>query len=340
MDVLRVVQAEVEVQAVDLLHLLGRELEAGDLEVAEQAVMVVRLGDDSQTLLNSPAEEDLSRGLLGLLRDGGDDIVREKAGNTVVGTELEVALRAERRVSGDGDAELLAESNEFLLGEVGVELDLVDGGLDASVAEDVNQERALEVGNTDVLSKTRLADLLHGFPGLTDGDLGRVDLAVETPPLRRVLGLNGNILEGDGEVDEVEVEVINAPELELVPDELVCALLLVVGVPELRSDENFLALDDSVLDSTSETLTSLLLVSVVTSTVEETVAGLQGVVDGICALGAGNLPETEASEQSIDVSDAYEAWKVNLTPQRASGVKVSQGNKSGCPEDTPCRRSS
>ena len=60
-----------------------------------------------------------------------------------------------------------------------------------------------------------------------------MDLAVQSPPFRRVLGLDGNILEGDGEVHEEEVEVVEAPELELVLDELMGTLLLVVGVPEL-----------------------------------------------------------------------------------------------------------
>ena len=44
---------------------------------------------------------------------------------------------------------------------------------------------------------------------------------------------------------------------------------------------DFLALDDAVLDRTSETLTGLLLVSVVTSAIEETVSCLQSVVDGL-----------------------------------------------------------
>jgi hypothetical protein len=48
-----------------------------------------------------------------------------------------------------------------------------------------------------------------------------VDLAVESPPFRGILRIDRNILERDREVNEVEVEVINAPELELVPDELV-----------------------------------------------------------------------------------------------------------------------
>ena len=43
-----------------------------------------------------------------------------------------------------------------------------------------------------------------------------MDCAIESPPLRRVLGRGLNVLEGDGEVDEEEIEVVNAPELELV----------------------------------------------------------------------------------------------------------------------------
>lgn len=44
---------------------------------------------------------------------------------------------------------------------------------------------------------------------------------------------------------------------------------------------DILALDDAVRNSATETLTSLLLVTVVTSTIEETVARLDGVVDGL-----------------------------------------------------------
>ena len=64
-----------------------------------------------------------------------------------------------------------------------------------------------------------------------------MNLAVQTPPLRGVLVLGINVLERDGEVHVVEIEVINAPEGQLVLGNLLCARLLVEGVPELGSDD-------------------------------------------------------------------------------------------------------
>ena len=51
--------------------------------------------------------------------------------------ELDVALRTERRVGGDGDVVDLAELDQGLLGEVGVELDLENSRSDASVSQDI-----------------------------------------------------------------------------------------------------------------------------------------------------------------------------------------------------------
>lgn len=39
-----------------------------------------------------------------------------------------------------------------------------------------------------------------------------MDLAIETPPLRGELDAGLNVLEGDGEVNKVEVEVVKAPQ--------------------------------------------------------------------------------------------------------------------------------
>jgi len=64
-------------------------------------------------------------------------------------------------------------------------------------------------------------------------------------------------------VDNVEVEVIDTPVLELLLADWLDALVVVEGVPELGDNEEFLALDDTFLDSASDTLTRLLLVTVV-----------------------------------------------------------------------------
>lgn len=52
--------AEIDVELIKLLHLLLRQSELSDLQVAQEAVMVVTLGNNSQALLNSPSEQYLS----------------------------------------------------------------------------------------------------------------------------------------------------------------------------------------------------------------------------------------------------------------------------------------
>lgn len=62
-----------------------------------------------------------------------------------VGAELDPACRAEGRVGSDGDAKVLAQVDERLLGEVGVDLDLQDSGLNFGVAEEIDQDGSREV---------------------------------------------------------------------------------------------------------------------------------------------------------------------------------------------------
>lgn len=59
LDVTQNAYSEVDVQGADLLDLRIRELERVDLEVLDQTVVVVALGDNSQALLDCPAEQDL-----------------------------------------------------------------------------------------------------------------------------------------------------------------------------------------------------------------------------------------------------------------------------------------
>ena len=41
-----------------------------------------------------------------------------------------------------------------------------------------------------------------------------MDLAIESPPLLRELHLGVDVLNGNGEVDKVQVKVVQTPELE------------------------------------------------------------------------------------------------------------------------------
>ncbi len=95
------------------------------------------------------------------------------------------------------------------------------------------QQKRSHTPQTNVLGETVVNEFLDLGPSLLEGDvdcrnagstqvntvlewtaLTGVDLAVEPPPFLRELRLGGNVLERDGEVDEVKVEVIEAPELE------------------------------------------------------------------------------------------------------------------------------
>jgi hypothetical protein len=122
-------------------------------------------GDDGDSSLGGPSEENLSVGLVVSLADGADDLGLEERVNTSGHAELVERLRTERRVGGDGNAEGLAELDEGLLGEVGVVLDLENGRGDGGVSEDVDEEGTGDVGDTDVLGEAGLHLLLHGHPG-------------------------------------------------------------------------------------------------------------------------------------------------------------------------------
>jgi hypothetical protein len=91
-----------------------------------------------------------------------------------------------------------------------------------------------------------------------------LDLALAVDePTGRVACLGVDVLEGDGEVDEVEVEVVNAPVLELLLADGLDLLAVVEGLPKLGDDEEFFALYEAVFDGAGYTLAALDFVAVI-----------------------------------------------------------------------------
>lgn len=177
--------------------------------------------------------------------------------------ELEERGRAERAVGSDGDALTLGKLEELLLGEVGVVLDLEGGRADLGVAEEVVDQLGLEVGDTNAAGEAGIDEALHGGPGLLDGGLAGANLIALVVPAGRVADGGVDILKGDGEVNEVEVEVVDAPVGELLLDDGLDALTVVEGVPELGDDEEVLTLHNTLRDGTGNTLAALNLVAIV-----------------------------------------------------------------------------
>lgn len=221
-----------------------------------------------------PGENDLGAGGVVLLGDGLDGGVGDEQGQAE-------AVVAEGRVGGDVDALLLGVGDQgVVLVQARVALDLVDRGDHAGGVGDGLEVLDGEVGDTNV-PDLALGERDQGLPRVHQGDaVVKGDLTL----LLLVLGEEGLAdgalqREGNGPVDEVEVEVIKLELGERVIEGLLDVLWAVGVVPQLGSDEQVLTLDAEFLDALVQTLGDLLLVLVDLGQVEVAVAGLQGLVD-------------------------------------------------------------
>jgi hypothetical protein len=77
-----------------------------------------------------------------------------------------------------------------------------------------------------------------------------------------------DVLEGDGEVDEVQVDVTETPGVVLLLGHGEGVFVTVIVVPQLGGDEYFLALYQTLVDGLSDALTSLFLVLIVIRSIE------------------------------------------------------------------------
>lgn len=106
---------------------------------------------------------------------------------------------------------------------------------DLGVALDVENQRAVVVGNTNGLDETLVIQLLHGVVGLFQWCLAQRQFVVLVEEARWVADRWIDVFEGDWEVDDVEVEVVDLPVLELLLANRLHALLVVERVPGRRS---------------------------------------------------------------------------------------------------------
>jgi len=263
----RLVELEVEVHLGDALHVLLVDVPVDTVEVLLHVLGGGALGDDSKTLLSGPSEKNLGGGLVVLAAEAGEDLVlHERRGRLGdVHVELDEAGRTERGVGSQSNTLSLGEADELSLLVVGVKLDLEGGRADLGVLEQVVDSLSLEVGDTNGLGETLLNEVLHTLPGLLVGGLAPADLGagIIVVPARGVADRGVDVLEGDGEVDEEEIEVVDLPVGELLAGDGLDVLLVVVCLPELGDDEEVLSLHDALLDGTGNTLTTGLLVAVV-----------------------------------------------------------------------------
>lgn len=200
--------------------------------------------------------------LLGDLLDGA--VVHEQRGVVrLFHIEFEEGLRAEGTVGRDDDALALGVGHQSRLREVRVVFDLEGGGHGFGVAQQVHEELAVEVADADGFRQTLAHEFLHRCPCFLDGGRAGDDGFAVVGEAGRVAVRGVDVFQGDGEVHDVEVEVVDAPVGELLFADGFDAVVVVEGVPELGDEEEVGAFDEAFFDGAGDALTALLFVAVV-----------------------------------------------------------------------------
>ena len=206
------------IQSRNRLDILIRKIKLRNLQILLQSLGIVTLGNNGQPSLRRPPQQNLRRRLPHLLSDLRHDGVLEqyRCILRLLPLQLNERLWSERTVRRDSDTLLLSQLEESRLDEVRVVFDLQGCGADLCVAEEIEDEGALEVGDSNGLCETLLGDGFHGCPGLLDAGVGElvIFLAVEGPA-GWVADGRVDVFQSDGEVHDVEVEVVDAPVGEL-----------------------------------------------------------------------------------------------------------------------------
>lgn len=163
------------------------------------------------------------------------------------------------RISLDVNAAGDGSLTELLVLKEGVRFDLVDDGLDATVLQQVVELLHVEIRDTDVLDEALVDGSLEVLPGLNAGVRAEIS----------------------GRMDQVHVHVFELELLERVLYGIGCSL--VVGIPQLRGDEDLLAGHAASGGPPLDRLTHSLLVGITGCAVDVTVACVESPLD--CLLG-------------------------------------------------------
>ena len=299
--ILHVDEAEVTAlgDLVDSLKVLIRQVD--ELVVGLHTAGVGALGQDDVAAAQTPGDQDLGQGVAALI---GDVVQGGVLRDTLTGGR-HLVLRAQGRVGGGHDALGEAVLDELVVGQEGVDLDLVEDGLDLGEGEELFGVVDGPVGHTNSASLALFIELLHCSPcrlgvvgQLLEDDvlssrqscllttLSGTYLAIGTE-LGLLLGL---LLGSNRPVNEVEIDVFKTQTSQGVVAGPQDILVTVKVVPDLGGDEQVLSLDGGILlQELLDALPDLVLVEVVPGTVQMPVACTEGVEDSSVGLALGAL---------------------------------------------------
>lgn len=286
---------------VDGLIVGIRQLNA--LEVGLDTSWVRALGQYNIAAAQTPGYQHLSQSVAALF----GDLVQGRVLADALAGGGDLILGAQWRVGLGQDIVLEAVLNEFLVGQEGMNLDLIDVGLDLGELEQLLEPFNGPVRDTNGLGLAFLVELLHCPPcGL--GVLGEV-FQDDVLSIRADLGLLLRLLLcGNRPVDQVEVDVVDPELLQGVlkrPDDILVAVQV---VPDLGADENILALDRGVLlEEILDGIADLVLVLVEPGAIQVSVSGLESTSDSVVGLAFSTLAGEGSEPNSGDLNAVAES---------------------------------
>jgi hypothetical protein len=226
------------------------------LEVLRNPRWRNRLGNDGMATDLAPSQDDLCRCSALLLSDSLDFGTRDEQRNVE-------EVVAKRGVGGDVDVLLLGILNQLLAGQDGVALNLVDRRHKIGLLDQSFQSLVGEVGHTDRADLT-LRQLVHGLPCLTVRDrVVNIDLVGIRRGREKVRMWVLAWTKVDRPVNEVEIKVVKLKLSKRVIKGGLNGGRIMLGIPELRGDEDVLTLQTgNVFEGTFDAFGDLFLVLV------------------------------------------------------------------------------
>lgn len=261
----RIIEPQAPINRLDGLHILILQIEPQHVQILRQPIWIVALRDHGHIPLRRPPQQHLRGRLAMLVRDLLDVRMLQQQGGVLglLHVHFEETLRAKGTVRRDGDAFVLRVLDEPFLHQVGVMFDLQGRGPDLGVAEEIHQQDAAEVTDADTPAQTPLDEFLHRGPRFLDTRLTGRDVVVFVREAGWIADFGVDVLEGDREMHDVEVEVVEAPVFELLFADGFDAGAVVEGVPDFGDEEEVGAFDETVFDGAGDALAGLDFVAVV-----------------------------------------------------------------------------
>ena len=101
-----------------------------------------------------------------------------------------------------------------------------------------------------------------------------------------------NKFQADGEVNQIEIQVVKTQILKTLPTRHLHVLGLMIGVPELGCHKQLLSLHNTSINRSSDPLSHLNFISIVTSTINMSVSSSDNLLNQLRSSILANLPTT------------------------------------------------